>query len=122
MGKVVMIAIATVILVLGISGVALAYGTTPQDIYNDYVDNSKLDNAYSDAQLQAYLNDALIDQYGSPEIVAELDALVTRMLQHDDGGGDEFPMTGAQLALIGFGALALVGVGLGLRRVARSKG
>ena len=116
MGKVVLAVVATVILVLGISGVALA--ATPQDIYNDYADNGVLDGTYTDEELQAYLNDPLIDQYGDPDTVSELDALVTRMLENDE---DEFPMTGAQLALIGVGALALVGVGVGLRRLARSK-
>jgi hypothetical protein len=116
MGKVALIAIATVVLVLAISGVALA--ATPQDIYDDYADNGKLDGTYTDEELQAYLNDSLIDQYGNPDTVAELDALVTRLLTNQD---DEFPMTGAQLALIGVGALALVGVGLGLRRLARTR-
>jgi hypothetical protein len=123
--KVVLIAIAALVMVLGLSGVALAYGTTPQDIYNDYADNGQLDNTYTDAELQAYLDDALIDQYGDPTVVTELDALVTRLLQtNTDPNTDPtsvFPMTGAQLMLIGIGALALVGVGLGLRRVGRSR-
>jgi hypothetical protein len=116
MGRVVLIAITALILVLGLSGVALA--ATPQDIYDDYVAHGQLTGSYTDAELQAYLDDALIDQYNDPDTVAELDAVVTRLLQ-DDGGG--FPMTGAQLAFIGFGALALVGVGFGLRRFARSR-
>lgn len=117
MGRVALIAITTLVLVLGLCGVALA--ATPQDIYADYLDNGQLDGTYTDAELRAYLGDALIDQYGDPDTVAELDALVTRLLQSDD---DEFPMTGAQLTFIGIGALALVGVGFGLRRVARSRG
>jgi hypothetical protein len=116
MGKIVLIAIATVVLVLAISGVALA--ATPQDIYDDYAADGKLDGTYTDAELQAYLDDSLIDQYGDPDTVAELDALVTRLLTHQD---DDFPMTGAQWALIGVGALTLVGFGLGLRRLARTR-
>jgi hypothetical protein len=116
MGRVVLIAITALILVLGLSGVALA--ATPQDIFDDWLDNGQLDGKYTDAELQAYLDDALIDQYNDPDTVAELDAAVTRLLRH---GGSDFPMTGAQLALIGVGALALVGVGFGLRRLARSR-
>jgi hypothetical protein len=109
------------VLVLSLTGVALA--ATPQDIYDDYTgaDGSaagSLEGTYTDEELQAYLDDPLIDQYGDPQIVSELDALVTQMLRDNQ---DEFPMTGAQLAFIGIGALALVGVGLGLRRLGRNK-
>jgi hypothetical protein len=116
MGKILLVIVTAVVLVLGISGVALA--ATPWEIYQDYAADGDLDGNYTDAELQAYLNDPLVDQYGVPSIVAELDALVTRLLTDDQ---DEFPMTGAQLALIGIGALALVGVGLGLRRLSRSR-
>jgi hypothetical protein len=118
MGKVLLVCVLAIMLALVLAGVALAGGTTPQDIYNDYAADGKLDGNYTDAELQAYLNDPLIDQYGNPTIVAELDALVTRLLQNDQ---DEFPMTGAQLALIGIGAIALVGIGVGLRRLTRSR-
>ena len=116
MGKVLLVCVTALVMVLGLTGVALA--ATPQDIYNDYAADGDLDGTYTDEELLAYLSDPLITQYGDPAIVAELDALVTRLLQDGD---DEFPMTGMQLALIGIGALALVGVGVGLRRVARSK-
>ncbi len=115
MGKVVLIAITTLVLVLGLSGVALA--ATPDDIYADFAADGVLDGTYTTAELEAYLSSELQDQYADPDKVADLDALVTALLE----GEDEFPMTGAQLAIIGFGALALVGVGFGLRRVARSR-
>jgi hypothetical protein len=118
MGKALLIAIVAVVLVLGLSGVALA-AATPDQIYQDYKADGDIDGPYTRAELQAYLDDDLIHQYGDPDTVADLDALITAMLKNP---GDRFPMTGAQLALIGIGALALVGVGLGLRRVARSRG
>ena len=31
---------------------AVAYAATPQDIYNDYADNGKLDGHYTDAELK----------------------------------------------------------------------
>lgn len=117
--KVLLFVVAAVVLVLALGGAALAVVPgSPQDIYNDYAADGKLDGTYTDEQLQAYLDDALIDQYGDPEIVAELDAIVTRMLQDQQ---DEFPLTGGQLALMIFGAAGLAGIGLGLRRLARER-
>lgn len=117
MGRVLLVFAVALVLVLALSGVALA-AATPQDIYDDYYADGDLDGNYTRAELQAYLNSDLLDQYHDPYTLGQLDAVVTRILQDDP---DEFPMTGAQIALIGIGALALVGVGLGLRKVARSR-
>jgi hypothetical protein len=122
MGKKILLFVVTAMfLVLGLTGVALA--ATPQDIYDDYTgaDGSavgSLEGTYTDDELRAYLNDPLIDQYGDPDTVSELDELVTSMLE--DSGG-QFPMTGAEIALVAFAALGLFAVGLGLRRVARTR-
>jgi hypothetical protein len=117
MRKAILLVVAVVFLVLALGGVALA--ATPQDIYDDYAADGKLDGTYTDEELEAYLADGLIDTYGDPAIVAELDALVTSMLGEDRG---EFPFTGAQLFLIALVAVVLVGGGVGLRRLARSRG
>jgi hypothetical protein len=114
MRKAILLAGAVLLFVLMLSGVALA--ATPQDIYNDYADNGKLDNQYTDEELQAYLDDAYIHQYGDPTIVAELDKLVTEML-----GTDEFPMTGAQIGLIAVIAVILIAAGIFLRRMTRKR-
>jgi len=117
MGKrLVLLIVLAGLLTLGLAGIASA--ATPWEIYDDYAADGDLDGTYSDADLQAYLDDPLVDQYGDPATVAELDALVTSMLEDDQ---NDFPMTGAELALMALGAIALVGVGFGIRRMARSR-
>jgi hypothetical protein len=114
MKKALLLAGAVVLLVFALSGVALA--ATPQDIYNDYADNGKLDQQYSKADLQAYLNDATLHQYGDPTIVAALDLVVKDLL-----GRNEFPFTGAQLGIIAAVAVILIAGGFGLRRLTRKR-
>ena len=116
MRRVLIFIVATVFLVLAIAGAA--YAASPQDIYNDYAQDQKLDGTYTDAELQAYLNDAGVHQYGNAATLTALDALVQQMLEEDRG---EFPFTGSELALIVIAAFALVGAGLAIRRVARSR-
>lgn len=106
-------------LVLGVLAVTLlmttaALAATPQDIYNDYADNGKLDNHYTDAELRAYLNDATLHQYGNSTVIDPLDNLVNNMLTRE-----EFPFTGFQLMIAGIVAAALVGGGIALRRLSR---
>lgn len=98
-----------------LSGVALA--ATPQQIYNDYDDNGVLDGTYTDAELIAYLNSAYVHQYGNPTVLTELDSIVRSILS----ARDRFPFTGFEIALFVIAAFALVGAGLGLRRLARPR-
>lgn len=113
MKKALLLIVLTAVLVLTLSGVALA--ATPQQIYDDYADNGVLDGTYTDAELIAYLNSAYVHQYGDPTILTELDSLVRTILS----ARDRFPFTGFEIALVVIGALALVGTGLGLRRLGR---
>jgi hypothetical protein len=103
------------LLLFALSGVALA--ATSQDIYDDYADNGKLDGTYTSAELQAYLDDATIHQYGDPKVVDDLDQLVTALLARDS-----FPFTGFQLGLMAAAAVALIGGGFVLRRATRRRG
>ena len=105
---------AVVLLFFALSGVALA--ATPQDIYDDYAQDGQLNGTYTDEELQAYLNDATLHQYGDPTILTELDLLVKGMLERD-----EFPFTGAQLALIAVIAVVLIVAGIVLRRLTRKR-
>jgi len=109
---------------LAYTGVALA--ASSQDIYNDYLDNGHIDGNYTNAELQAFLGDASLHQYGDPTIVSSLDTAVSSMLASKSttggtSGRQIFPFTGAQLTLMGFGALALIGSGVGLRRLAHTR-
>ncbi len=117
MKRVIILAVTVSVLVMAMAGVALA--ATPQDIYNDYADNGKLDKTYTTQELQAYLNDATVHQYGDEVVLGELDTLVKSMLT---GGGEsrsDFPFTGAEMALIIGGAVVLIGAGTFLRRASR---
>lgn len=122
MRKAVLFVVLVALFVFALSGLALADEATfhtPQDIYNDFADNGKLDGPgapYTDEELLAYLNDATIHQYGDPTIIAELDQLVKELL-----GTDEFPVTGAQIALIVVVAVVLVAGGFVLRRMTRKR-
>jgi len=108
MKRVALFSLLVLVLVLALAGVAQA--ATPQDIYDDYAADGDLDGDYTDAELEAYLNDATIHQYGRPDIISELDTLVRKLLTRD-----EFPFTGFQMLLAGAVAVVLVGGGAALR-------
>lgn len=115
MKKTVVLLTMVVFLVLALSGVALA--ATAQDIYDDYAPDLKLDGAYTSGELQAYLSDATVHQYGNSAVVSSLDTIVSSMLTEERSN---FPFTGAQIAMMVAGALLMIGGGIGLRRLARS--
>lgn len=116
MKRVIIFSMVVAALVMAFSGVALAAKTTPQDIYNDYADNGKLDGMYTKAELTASLNDATSAQYQPSTTKGELDTLVTTMLKKDRG---EFPFTGMEMGLLAVGALFLIGAGVVLRKASR---
>jgi hypothetical protein len=110
--RLLIIVLGVVAITLLMTSVALAH--TPQNIYDDYADNGKLDQHYTDKELRAYLNDATLHQYGHRSIIDRLDNLVNDLLTRD-----EFPFTGFQLMIAGIVAVALVGGGIALRRLSR---
>jgi hypothetical protein len=120
MKRAVLFAILLVACFAAFTGIALA--ASPQDIYNDYLADGKLDGTYTPAELRAYLNDATLDQYGDPTVLTALDGLAQGILSNtNQGGHDEFPFTGFQLVLMGLAVVALVGGGFTLRRLGRSR-
>lgn len=119
MKKAILLAVAVVALVLALSGVALA--ASPQDIYNDYAADQKLDGTYTREELLAYLSDATLDQYGDPAILTALDGVARGLIDSSQGGRDTFPFTGVQIALMAFAVVALLGGGVGLRLLGRSR-
>jgi hypothetical protein len=106
-----------------------AFAASPRQIYNDYADNGRLDAAYSPRDLQAALTDATIQGYGSPAVVKPMKTEIKKKLgggsvkggNETIGRGGTLPFTGFDLALIVGGALFLLVVGGGLRRVSRSR-
>src|SRR5665811_480095 len=82
--KTMLIVAVALVLVFSIAGTALA--ASPQDIYNDYADNAKLDGTYSVAEIEAYLNDATTHGYGHKKVLTPLDALATKVLANMNAG------------------------------------
>lgn len=118
MKRVLLFLLLGLVLVLAMSGVALA-GTSPQDIYDDWAANSTLTGQYTDAQLEAYLNDPTVHMYGKSDVLEKLDTHVTSIINKP--GRSTFPWTGAQIAAIVAAAVLLIGLGVLLRRSAKHK-
>ena len=114
MKKIALLSLLVIALSLVFTGVALA--ATPQDIYDDWAADGDLDGTYTEAELRAYLNDATVHQYGDPQMVNTLDRKVNELLTRE-----EFPFTGAQIALMAIAVIALLGGGVALRRFAGAR-
>jgi len=89
---------------------------TPQDIYDDFAKNGKLTRDYTDSELKAYLNDAVVPPYADRSIMDRLDDAVMDLLDRD-----EFPFTGFQLMIAGIVVVVLIGGGLALRLATRPR-
>lgn len=116
MKRVIILSMIVAALVMALPGLALAAGTTPQDIYNDYAKDKQLDGTYTDAQLEAFLKDANSQQYADEQTITELETLIRTRLNK---GRSEFPFTGLEMALVAVGALVLIGGGVILRKTTR---
>jgi hypothetical protein len=121
MRKIGIFAAVTMLLVLGLVAVAQAAATSPQDIYNDYAADSTLNGSYSDAQLQAYLDDAAVHQYGNQAVLTKLDALARHLISGEATGEGRgtFPFTGFEGVVVLLGSILLLGSGLAVRRATR---
>ncbi len=106
--RVILLVLTSVVITLLVSAAALAW--TPQEIYDDFVANGKLTRDYSDAELQAYLNDASGAEYMDSSVKGQLDTIVHGLIDRS-----EFPFTGFQMLIAGIVVVCLVGGGVGLR-------
>lgn len=122
--------VAVAVVALLASSVALA--ASPRQIYDDFADNGRFDAVYSPRDLQAVLTNATIQGYGDTAVVAPMKAEIKRKLGKgapaaeqgvlgETGEGGSLPFTGFDLALIVGGALVLLLIGGGLRRLSRSR-
>ena len=120
-----------------------AFSATPQEIYRDYADNGRLDNAYTPADLERALENAAVQAYGKPgtgglkpAVEEEIDSTPVGTTGGTNGGtaggqasggtspvqsSGGLPFTGLDLSLIAAGALGLILFGAALRRVARHR-
>lgn len=134
----IMTVIGTVLAVVVLAPIAGAADT--KEIAADLKDG-RLDGKYSQADLSAYLQDAMVQGYGSP--TAPPLSGVAGAQSPTSGAGEEpaaagvageqspalgetaqvgtLPFTGIDLALLLFGGALLLLVGLGARRVGRQR-
>ncbi|HEY6962942.1 MAG TPA: hypothetical protein VI408_13720 [Gaiellaceae bacterium] len=116
----------TVVAFFALAPSAFAGGGSPRDICNDLQDG-KLDGSYTPAQIAAFQNDATMQGYcGSIAQAAAPAALGVRGTTHPRSGvspivattrrSSTLPFTGTDLGVFALLGMALVGMGLLLRR------
>jgi hypothetical protein len=116
----------TVLAAAALLAAPAALAATPEQIYRDFEDG-KLDGRYSVADLQAALQDPVIQGYGRKEVVTELRPTIQRQVAAQQPPLEEtverggLPFTGLDLALLTAGGLFLLAFGVSLRRLAKAK-
>ena len=101
------------------------FAASPQEIYQDYADNGRLDAQYSRADLERAVKDATLQAYkpttrpdasslAGTETASEPPITTTRR-------SSSLPFTGTELGIFTFVGLALVASGFLLRLSARPK-
>jgi hypothetical protein len=114
---------ALAVLAVGVGAAAAA----PRDVYRDWADNGRLDQNYSVGELEAALADTTLQGYGDeqfrPTVQEEIGVLQSGSPTplDDTASLGTLPFTGVDLALLFGGALLLLLVGFGMRRVGKAK-
>jgi hypothetical protein len=117
----------TVLAVAALLVTPAAFAATPEQIYRDFAEDSKLDGQYEVADLQAALQSPIIQGYGGREVVTELRPTIQRQVAaqqqplEEAVGRGGLPFTGLDLALLTAGGLFLLAFGFSLRRLAKAK-
>jgi hypothetical protein len=117
----------TVLAVAALLGAPAALAATPEQIYRDFADDSKLDGSYTIADLQATLQSPIIQGYPEPNVVTQLRPTIQRQVAAQQEPLEEaverggLPFTGLDLALLTAGGLFLLAFGASLRRLAKAK-
>lgn len=127
------LAVTAVVALVGLFAVSSALAASPGQIYADYADNGRLDGTYSRADLEAALENATLQGYQPSGTVGGMKAEIKQQigkgapagtqdqLAQTGTAGGSLPFTGVDLALIVGGAMFLLVVGGGLRRVSRAR-
>ncbi len=102
--------------VLALAGTASA--ATPQQIYQDYADNGRLDHQYSQADLQRAQRDAALQGYPRIGVQGAVEQALGKQGVKASGG---LPFTGLDLALLAAGGGLLLVAGTGLRKLGKAK-
>jgi hypothetical protein len=119
--------------VLAVAVVALlvaptALAATPEQIYRDYADDSRLDGSYTGTELQAALQSPVVQGYGRQEVVTGLQPAIQSQIAAQQQPplqavreSEGLPFTGLDLALLTAGGLFLLAFGVSMRRLAKAK-
>jgi hypothetical protein len=116
----------TVLAVAALLSAPAALAATPEQIYRDFEDG-RLDGTYSVAELEAALQDPIVQGYGEQQIVTRLRPALERQVAAQRQPLEEaveregLPFTGLDLALLTAGGLFLLAFGFSLRRLAKAK-
>lgn len=123
--------------VLAVAAVALlvaptALAATPEQIYRDYADDSRLDGSYTPADLQAALQSPVVQGYGDQAVTTGLRPAIQSQIAAQQQQqqptpleavreSEGLPFTGLDLALLTAGGLFLLAFGVSMRRLAKAK-
>ena len=116
----------TVLVTTALVAAPAAYAATPSTIVKDFEKDGRLDGRYSIQDLEAVLKSPTVQGYEKPTVETELRPAIKEKIAQQRGlrtsrdrGG--LPFTGFDLALLTAGGALLLGVGAGMRRLARAK-
>jgi hypothetical protein len=107
-----------------------ALAATPEQIYRDYADDSRLDGSYTGTDLQAALQSPVVQGYGETPVVAGLRPAIQSEIAAQQQQppslqtvreSEGLPFTGLDLALLTAGGLFLLAFGVSMRRLAKAK-
>jgi opacity protein-like surface antigen len=124
--------VATIVVALvGLVVSSAALAASPRQIYADFADNGRFDATYSEADLRAAAQNASLGGYEDQATVGRMQTEIKRQVgaggpagaqeSIKTTGGGTLPFTGLDLVLIVGGALFLLAVGGGLRRISRAR-
>jgi hypothetical protein len=126
---------AAVLAVAALFVAPAAFAATPEQIYRDFAEDSRLDGRYSTNDLQATLHSPTIQGYEDENVVSALRPAVRSQIaaqqqpQAQQGQppletvqeSETLPFTGLDLALLTAGGLFLLAFGFSLRRLVKAK-
>ena len=128
-----LLVVTAIVALVGTLVSSAALAASPRQVYADFADNGRLDATYTRADLEAALRNATLGGYEDAGTVGRMKTEIKKKLgggapagaQEDlaqtGAAGGALPFTGFDLALIVGGALFLLALGGGLRRVARTR-
>jgi hypothetical protein len=125
-------AVFAVLAVVAAAVTPAALAATPEQIYRDYADDSRLDGSYTATDLQAALQSPVVQGYGDQAVVTGFRPAIQGEIAAQQqpaqappleavSEAERLPFTGLDLALLSAGGLFLLAFGVSVRRLAKAK-